>query len=310
MTSTRLLLLDTASLYYRAFYGLPTSITAPDGTPVNAVRGILDFLALLIQQYQPQELACCWDEAWRPRWRVELLPSYKAHRVTLDSLGQEVEDAPAQLQAQLPLLRQVLRTAQIPVLSAPDMEADDVVGTLTRRVGSGVKIVTGDQDLFQLVNDDANIQVLYTARGVKAHEVVTEEHVTATFGVSADQFRDYLVLVGDPSDGIAGIRGIGAKTAARLLQQFGNTTNMLRAAEHGDAALTPKLAAALTAGRDYLTRATEVVTVRTDAPVPHVALALPDLSLSSRRENLSELAQTWGLSGPVTRLIDACSPAP
>src|SRR6476646_12265143 len=100
----RLMLLDTASMYFRAFYGVP-EIKAPDGTPVNAVRGLLDFISRLVGDYQPTHLACCWDNDWRPAWRTELLPSYKAHRVVVvKQTSPDVEEVPAALETQVPII--------------------------------------------------------------------------------------------------------------------------------------------------------------------------------------------------------------
>src|SRR5690625_2333017 len=151
-----MLLLDTASLYFRAFFGVPDSLTAPDGTPVNAVRGLLDFIARLATDYHPAQLVCAWDNNWRPSWRVQLLPSYKAHRVAAQNPGGvDAEETPADLARQIPIIQEVLAAAGIAVVGVDDYEADDVIGTLTARAGGPVAIATGDRDLFQLVDDAA-----------------------------------------------------------------------------------------------------------------------------------------------------------
>src|SRR3954467_9918897 len=160
------MLLDTASLYFRAYYGVPDSIRAPDGTPVNAVRGLLDFISRLVEEYRPTHLACCWDNDWRPQWRVDLLPTYKAHRVeAVVPGGSDVEEVPDPLEAQIPVILAVLAAFGIAIVGADDHEADDVIGTLATGAGMPVEIVTGDRDLFQLVDDAAGVRVLYTARG-------------------------------------------------------------------------------------------------------------------------------------------------
>ena len=144
-----LLLLDTASLYFRAFFGVPESVKAPDGTPVNAVRGLLDMTARLITARRPGRLVACWDDDWRPAFRVAAIPSYKAHRLAADG-GEEVPDA---LSVQIPVIVEVLAALGIARVGSPGFEADDVIGTLTAREvarppadRSPVEVVTGDRD--------------------------------------------------------------------------------------------------------------------------------------------------------------------
>src|SRR4051794_11082727 len=226
----RLLLLDTASLYFRAFFGVPDSVRAPDGTPVNAVRGLLDFITRLVADYRPSHLACCWDNDWRPQWRVDLLPSYKAHRVQREVAGApDVEVVPDPLETQVPVIRDVLAAFGIAVVGADGYEADDVIGTLATEAGMPVDVVTGDRDLFQLVDDDAEVRILYIARGVGRHERVTNTVVREKYGIDGRQYADFAALRGDPSDGLPGVAGIGEKTAATLLQRF-DTMAGLRAA--------------------------------------------------------------------------------
>ncbi len=165
------MLLDTASMYFRAFFGVP-EILAPDGTPVNAVRGLLDFISRLVEQYEPRDLVCCWDDDWRPQWRVDLVPTYKAHRVVEVVEGSaDVEEVPDPLEVQVPIIREVLAALGIAVVGAPEAEADDVIGTLATGAGQPVDVVTGDRDLFQLVHDGASgegsadeVRGLYTRR--------------------------------------------------------------------------------------------------------------------------------------------------
>src|SRR5438477_2905562 len=153
-----LMLLDTASLYYRAFFGVPETVRAPDGTPVNAIRGLLDMIARLVRARHPARLVACLDADWRPAFRVAAIPSYKAHRVGPDG-GEEV---PPALAAQVPVIEEVLAAAGVVMAGAPGYEADDVIGTLTARAVGPVEIVTGDRDLFQLVDDKRPVHVLYT----------------------------------------------------------------------------------------------------------------------------------------------------
>jgi 5'-3' exonuclease len=297
MAEPRLMLFDTASLYFRAFHGLPSSLRAPDGRPVNAVRGLLDFLARFVADYSPTEVACCWDDAWRPAWRVALVPSYKAHRVLHD----DVEQVPDELVAQVPLIRRVLEALGLPVLGAQDCEADDVIGTLAARSRIPVDVVTGDRDLFQLVDDQRRVRVLYCGRGVANHDRVDDAWLRAKYGIGGAGYVDFAVLRGDPSDGLPGVAGIGEKTAARLVADYGDLDGIMAAAGAGRlaASLTARLAAAV----DYLGAAREVVAVRADGPVADVDLTLPAAPVDPGR--FAALAVELGLGGSAERIVAA-----
>ncbi|HEX6954161.1 MAG TPA: flap endonuclease, partial [Agromyces sp.] len=187
----RLMLLDTASLYFRAFYGVPDSLKRADGTPVNAVRGLLDMIARLTTDFEPTHLVACWDDDWRPQWRVDLIPSYKAHRVEqVVPGGPDIEEVPDPLEAQVPMIREVLGLLGIPVVGVAEHEADDVIGSLATQATMPVDVVTGDRDLFQLVDDERGVRVIYTARGMSRLELVTDEWVVAKYGIEASQYAD------------------------------------------------------------------------------------------------------------------------
>jgi len=263
------MLLDAASLYFRAFYGVPTSVTTPDGRPINAVRGFLDMTARLLTAHGPDRLVACWDDDWRPAFRVEALPSYKAHRVATEG-GEEVPD---ELSPQVPVLVEVLAAAGIDRVGAPGYEADDVIGTLATRARGPVDIVTGDRDLFQLVDDARGVRVLYTNRGIADIESVDEAAVTAKYGIPGRAYADFAVLRGDPSDGLPGVAGVGAKTAAALIGEFGDLVGIRAAAERTVVAKPPLTAAVLKklhAATDYLDRAPVVVAVAKDIDMPAV----------------------------------------
>jgi 5'-3' exonuclease len=300
-----LMLLDSAGLYYRAFHGAPESITAPDGTPVNAVRGFLDMVAALVAARRPAGLVACWDDDWRPRWRVDLLPSYKAHRAEAD--GSEAE--PPSLGAQVVVIADVLAALGIVRVGAPGFEADDVMATLARRHagrGTPVEVVTGDRDLLQLVDDSAGIRVLYTGRGIRRVEVLDEAAVRARHGVSPRQYADLAILRGDPSDGLPGIPGIGEKTAAGLLQHFGDLAGIRAAAAAADPGIRTAIAAALRDGADYLDRAVDVVRAA-EVDLPEVD---PELRAGPADPRALEvLVERWGLASPVGRLQDAIAEA-
>ncbi|MBD8869537.1 5'-3' exonuclease [Nocardioides sp. MJB4] len=298
------MLLDTASLYFRAFFGVPDSVRAPDGTPVNAVRGLLDFITRLVDEYRPTHLVCCWDNDWRPQWRVDLLPSYKAHRVVAVRPGDQpdLEEVPDPLETQIPLITAILEAFGITVVGADGFEADDVIGTLATGAGMPVDIVTGDRDLFQLVDDDARVRVLYTARGVGRHERVTAEWVRAKYAVEPGQYADFATLRGDSSDGLPGVTGIGEKTAATLLGRFGDLTGIVAAADDPDADIGPAPRRRVREAADYLAVAPTVVAVARDIDLGELDLRLPAAPVEP--ELLSAIAEQWGLGGSVTRLVD------
>ncbi|HEX5335736.1 MAG TPA: 5'-3' exonuclease, partial [Propionicimonas sp.] len=260
MPEPRLLLFDTASLYFRAFHGIPASLRAEDGRPVNAVRGLLDFLARFITDYAPTEVACCWDNSWRPAWRVALIPSYKAHRVAYS----DVELVPEELVAQVPLIREVLAALGLPVVGKDGFEADDIMGTLATTAGIPTDVVTGDRDLFQLVDDEAGVRVLYTARGVGRHDRVDDAWVLEKYAVHAHQYADFATLRGDSSDGLPGVAGVGDKTAATLLQRFGDIDAIIAAAQDPDGDMGPGPRGKIKAALDYLAVAPKVVAVARD----------------------------------------------
>ncbi len=243
MRTRKVLLLDTASLYFRAFYGVPDSLRSPDGLPVNAVRGLLDFIARLVDTYSPTHVVCCWDNDWRPAWRVALLPSYKAHRVAgspeapagstsviaemASSSDTSGESAPDGLAVQVPWIRETLRALGIAVVGHDGYEADDVIGTLATTLPMPVDVVTGDRDLFQVVDDARGVRVLYIARGVGRHEQVDDAWVRDRYGVPAAAYVDFATLRGDASDGLPGVSGIGDKTAASLIGSYGDLAGIL-----------------------------------------------------------------------------------
>ncbi len=316
LSVSRLLLLDTASLYFRAYFGVPDSITAPDGTPVNAVRGLLDFITRLVGQYQPSHLACCWDNDWRPQWRVDLIPSYKAHRVVEEvPAGTDVEEVPDPLAVQVPVIAATLAAIGIPVLGADGYEADDVIGTLATSAEMPVDVVTGDRDLFQLVQDgaaddgDFPVRVLYTARGVRKHEVVTDAVVQRKYAVRADQYADFATLRGDSSDGLPGVAGVGDKTAASLLASYGDLAGIRAAAADPGTPLAAGLRGKLNAAGEYLDAAAAVVAVARDLDLGEIDLRLPGSMpghpVPADGEALEELTERWGLGSSVQRLLDA-----
>ncbi|MFX0592610.1 5'-3' exonuclease [Melissospora conviva] len=301
MTNRRpLLAVDAPSLYFRAYFAIPESAArAPDGSPVNAVRGFLDMLASLVRTRRPDRLICAMDHDWRPQWRVALLPSYKAHRVA--PAGGEV--VPDTLTPQVPVLLEVLEAFGIPAIGAAGYEADDVLGTLATTAAAPVEVVSGDRDLFQLVDDERSVRLLYIGRGVAKLDDCDDAFVQARYGVPAAGYADFAALRGDPSDGLPGVPGVGDKTAARLINRYGDISGLLAALDDPSAGFAPGLRARLHGARDYLAVAPKVVAVARDVPLPATDGALPTVPRDAER--LFALAEQWNLVSPCRRLVDA-----
>jgi 5'-3' exonuclease len=318
-----LLLLDAASLYFRAFYGVPESITAPDGTPVNAVRGFTDMVARLVTERRPARLVACLDLDWRPAFRVSAIPSYKAHRVAEDQPAERVEDGrphggagpaesvPDTLSPQVPIILEVLAAAGLASAGAQGYEADDVIGTLCARERHDlVEVVSGDRDLLQLVRDEPNpVRVVYVGRGLARAEVFGPAELAERYRLPAERageaYAEMAMLRGDPSDGLPGVAGVGEKTAATLVSRFASWDELLAAVgDRADTRLTAGVRTKMAAAGDYLAVVAPVVRVAQDADVRlDRDDAVPAVPVDAER--LDELSQQWGLGGSVDRLLTA-----
>jgi 5'-3' exonuclease len=299
-----LMLIDAAGLYFRAFYGVPESVTAPDGRPVNAIRGFLDMSANLIERRRPSRYVACLDLDWRPAFRVRLVPTYKAHRVAADGS----EQVPATLSPQVPLLLDVLAALGLASAGAAGFEADDVIATIAARESDTVEIVTGDRDLMALATD--RVTILYTARGLGKLGVLGPEQVLAKYGVPAARYADFAVLRGDPSDGLPGVAGVGEKTAAALVTRFGPIEAIVAAAERGEGGFPAGAARKVLAAKEYLAVAPAAVRGRCDVPVPVLNDGLPREPRDA--EALAALVRELGISSSVQRIrkaIDAATAA-
>lgn len=303
------MLLDAASLWFRAYHALPDSITSPDGTPVNAVRGFVDMVASLIRRHRPTRLVVCLDLDWRPQFRVAAVPTYKAHRVAAGSDG-TVEEAPAALLPQVPLILDVLAAAGIATAGAAGFEADDVLGTLAARERTDpVIVVSGDRDLLQVVTDDpVQVRVLYVGRGLAKAELFGPAEVADRYGVPAERagaaYAELALLRGDPSDGLPGVKGVGEKTASGLLLQYGSLAAVRAAVADAESSLAKGMRVKLAAAADYLDAALPVVQVATDAQVQMSrADVLP--AVPADPEALDALATRWGVQRPVASLTAA-----
>ena len=293
----QLTLLDAPSLWYRAFHGVPESVTAPDGSPVNAVRGTIDLVARIVRDTRPARLVACLDHDWRPRFRVDAIPSYKAHRLT--EHGAEAE--PETLAPPVAVLLEVFAALGLCVVGVDGYEADDVLGTLATRESGAVDVVTGDRDLFQLVRDDGPVRVLYAVEKLAPYTVGT---VAAKYDIPGTGYAELAVLRGDPSDGLPGVKGVGAKTAAALVRRFGTVEAILAALDSGQQDGFPAGARAkLEAARDYLAVAPMVTRTVNDLPVPELDDALPAAPRDPAR--LVELSDRWGLDSPLDRMLAA-----
>ena len=321
-------LLDLAGIYFRAFFAVPISTTSPDGRPVNAVRGSLDILAKVISDARPTRVMACLDLDWRPAWRVELIPSYKTHRV-LDpqsalsttpveladtphsgtpGASTDIEVVPDELSPQVPILLDVLAALGIATAGAPGFEADDVIGTLAAAERMDpVEVVTGDRDLFQVARDtDPAVTVRYIGAGMSKAAVYSAATVAQRYSIPPGSYADFAALRGDPSDGLPGVPGVGDKTAATLISRFGTVEGLLEALDGRSTGLTAGMRAKLSAAHDYLLVAPTVVRVSTDAPVsvdPEGPGILPVEPVDPA--GLSELVRRHGIGGPTARLVTA-----
>ena len=295
-----LMLLDSASLWYRAYYGMPDTLLSPTGMPVNAIRGYLDMTARLIGMYSPNRIVACIEGDWRPSWRVDLFPAYKANRLEEES---DIEEEPETLTPQIPVLLDLLDAFGIPMLGVDDYEADDVMATFAVREKGPIRVVTGDRDLFQLVDDKRDVKVVYLARGISAHDLVDIKWVSEKYGIPGDRYALFAMFRGDPSDGLPGVRGIGEKGAALIASNFSTVAEVQKAAAKGDDRLSVSLAKKIIDGANYLKIAPTLVHCAQDVAIPEMDIAMPkkpaDLS------DIYQFKEEYGLGASVDRLISA-----
>ena len=294
-----LMLLDSASLWYRAYFGMPETLVSPAGMPVNAIRGYLDMTSRLLTKYQPNRLVACLEGDWRPSWRVDLFPDYKLNR--LDESGAEEE--PDTLGPQIPILLDVLDALGIPMVGVDDYEADDLMATFSVKQNGPIRIVTGDRDLFQLVDDKRDVKVVYLAKGISNHDLVDLSWIEKKYEIPGDRYSLFAMIRGDSSDGLPGIRGIGEKGAAAIAKQFKNLSEVMRAAESGDERLTPNLRKKLLESADYALIAPKLVSCALDVAIPEMKIDLP--SKPNSFEKIIALKDEYGLGASIDRIISA-----
>ncbi|MDO8731159.1 MAG: 5'-3' exonuclease [Actinomycetota bacterium] len=295
MSTGPILLLDSASLYYRSFYALPDSMKAPDGRPHQALRGFLTMLDAFHEQFLPSGIVACWDADWRPSWRVDLMPSYKAHRVAqmIDD-HTWLEEEPDELTPQAEALAELLDVAGIARIGVTNYEADDVLASIAAQTPGPVVVISGDRDLVQLVDDDWQTRVFLAVNGgMPKWPLLDSGGVEARYGVRADQYVDLAVMRGDPSDGIPGVPGIGEKTGAALLHEYGSLDGILQAATGpAKSPLTPRIQGLLIEHSEAVRIARTVASAVRDLEV-EIVPAIPSQAKDPVR--LNAIVEEWGL---------------
>jgi 5'-3' exonuclease len=294
-----LLLLDSASLWYRAYFGMPDTLLSPKGEPINAVKGFLDMSARLINIYSPNRFVACLEGDWRPSWRVDLFPEYKLNRI--DDSGEEAE--PDTLSPQIPVLLDVLDAFGFATLGVDDYEADDVIATLSKSERGPIRIASGDRDLFQLVDDEKDVKIVYLAKGLSNHDLVDIDWISKKYEIPGDRYALFAMIRGDASDGLPGLKGIGEKGAALIAKSFSQMQDVVKAAENEDELLPKTLAKKVLASKEYARIAPKLVNCAIDVPIPSMNIDLPKKSNSLTK--IKELQSEYGLGSSVDRLISA-----
>lgn len=294
-----LMLLDSASLWYRAYFGMPDTLLSPAGMPVNAIRGYLDMTSRLLVKYKPDRLVACLEGDWRPSWRVELFPDYKLNRV--DDEGEE--DEPDTLGPQIPVLLDVLDALGIAMVGVDDYEADDLMATFSVKQQGPIRIVTGDRDLFQLVDDKRDVKIVYLAKGISNHDLVDLRWINDKYQIPGDRYALFAMIRGDSSDGLPGIRGIGEKGAANIANQFSSLGEVMKAAETDDERLTANIRKKLLESAAYAAIAPKLVSCALDVSIPQMEISMPLKPKSMNK--IEELKEEYGLGASIDRIVSA-----
>ncbi len=294
-----LMLLDSASLWYRAYFGMPDTLVSPSGLQVNAIRGYLDMTSKLINLYKPNRIVACLEGDWRPSWRVELFPDYKMNR--LDESGEEEE--PDTLSPQIPILLDLLESLGLPMLGVDDYEADDLMATFAVNQPGPVRIVTGDRDLFQLVDDKRDVKVVYLAKGIANHDLVDLKWIEQKYEIPGDRYGLFAMIRGDASDGLPGIKGIGEKGAASIAKQFTNLDDVMKAATNDDERLTTNIRKKLLESAEYAKIAPKLVGCAIDVSIPEMTIDLPKKPLDTKK--IQGIKEEFGLGTSVDRIMNA-----
>ena len=294
-----LMLLDSASLWYRAYFGMPDTLVSPTGQPVNAIRGYLDMTSRLLVKYQPNRIVACLEGDWRPSWRVELFPGYKLNR--LDEEGAEEE--PDTLGPQIPILLDVLDALGIPLLGVDDYEADDLMATFSVKQPGPVRIVTGDRDLFQLADDKRDVKIVYLAKGISNHDLVDLKWIQDKYQIPGDRYALFAMIRGDSSDGLPGIKGIGEKGAMVIANLFRTMPEVMQAAAGADERLSANIRKKLLESRQYAAIAPKLVGCALDVAIPEMEISMPKKPKSL--EKIIKLKDEFGLGASIDRIMSA-----
>jgi 5'-3' exonuclease len=293
------MLLDSASLWYRAYFGMPDTLVSPTGQPVNAIRGYLDMTSRLLVKYQPNRIVACLEGDWRPSWRVELFPDYKLNR--LDEEGGEEE--PDTLGPQIPILLDVLDALGIPLLGVDDYEADDLMATFSVKQPGPVRIVTGDRDLFQLADDKRDVKIVYLAQGISNHDLVDLKWIQNKYQIPGDRYALFAMIRGDSSDGLPGIKGIGEKGAMVIANLFKTLPDVMQAAANSDERLSASIRKKLLESSQYAAIAPKLVGCALDVAIPEMDIAMPKKPKSL--EKIEKLKVEFGLGASIDRIMSA-----
>ena len=294
-----LMLLDSASLWYRAYFGMPDTLVSPTGRPVNAIRGYLDMTSRLLVKYQPNRIVACLEGDWRPSWRVELFPDYKLNR--LDEEGAEEE--PDTLGPQIPILLDVLDALGIPLLGVDDYEADDLMATFSVKQPGPVRIVTGDRDLFQLADDERDVKIVYLAKGISNHDLVDLKWIQDKYQIPGDRYALFAMIRGDSSDGLPGIKGIGEKGAMVIANLFKTMPEVMQAAACADERLSANIRKKLLESSQYAAIAPKLVGCALDVAIPEMEISMPKKPKSI--EKIIKLKEEFGLGASIDRIMSA-----
>jgi len=294
-----LMLLDSASLWYRAYFGMPDTLVSPTGQPVNAIRGYLDMTSRLLVKYQPNRIVACLEGDWRPSWRVELFPDYKLNR--LDEEGAEEE--PDTLGPQIPILLDVLDALGIPLLGVDDYEADDLMATFSVKQPGPVRIVTGDRDLFQLADDERDVKIVYLAKGISNHDLVDLKWIQDKYQIPGDRYALFAMIRGDSSDGLPGIKGIGEKGAMVIANLFKTMPEVMQAAAGADERLSANIRKKLLESSQYAAIAPKLVGCALDVAIPEMEISMPKKPKSL--EKIMKLKDEFGLGASIDRIMSA-----
>jgi len=258
-------------------------------------------LTKLVTLHHPSGLVAAWDNDWRPAWRVELVPSYKTHRLGIETSAEEVPDT---LSPQIDAIAALLDAWGVARIGIDGFEADDVIASVAAQRQGRSCVVTSDRDLIQVVTDRVSL-LLQVTGGVEGWPVLGPEAIKEKYGVSPTKYLAMAALRGDPSDGLPGIAGIGEKTAAALINEYGDLTELIKVSSSDtyDRPLTPRLAERVTAGSQYLHDALAVITAETRLPVAAWDTDVPYEPVDMNA--LREISMQWGVEKYVDELLQA-----